>query len=550
MHKLTLTILAALLSTTVGAKQTELDSLYQAIDQAIGQAQTYIDTKQADIARLQEAAGKAKDDASRYELSYMLYESYRSFRNASAIAYLNRCIALADSMHRDNLKATCYTKMGLQLSVSGFYTESLGYLQNIPKGEMRGQTLTDYFYGMNHLYGELASYTKDEHMRGLYYKQSARYRDSLMNHADPASETYLSRLEAQLYSEHRYQEAMAVNDRRLSLCQPGTHEYAIVSFFRSLNYEGLGDREQQKLWLAKSALCDIKNAVMDQASLWSLADLLNKEGDLDRSYRYVEYSWACTSRFSTHVRSWLVSPVLTMINSGYKARLSEANRRLWWMVATVSLLALALLGSLVVVSRKRRQLGSARAELAEANAQLQAVNGELKGMNEELRQSNLKLHDSNRVKDEYITKFLELCSAYIDKLDGYRIKINRKLKANQYDDLRKLTSSEQMKDDELRELFDHFDAVFLHLFPTFVDDFNALLKPENRIKPTEDGRLTTDLRIFALIRLGIDESSRIADFLRYSPNSIYNYRARIKNKAVCERDEFERKVKRIGMAAD
>jgi len=110
-----------------------------------------------------------------------------------------------------------------------------------------------------------------------------------------------------------------------------------------------------------------------------------------------------------------------------------------------------------------------------------------------------------------------------------------------------MTSSEQLKEDELQELLEHFDAVFLRLFPSFIDDFNALLRKDEKIIPADRNALNTDLRIFALIRLGIDESSKIAEFLHYSPNSIYAYRARIKNKATGNRDDFERQVKEIGM---
>ena len=151
------------------------------------------------------------------------------------------------------------------------------------------------------------------------------------------------------------------------------------------------------------------------------------------------------------------------------------------------------------------------------------------------------------MKDEYIGKFLSTCSEYIDKLDNYRIKVNRKLKARQYNDLLKMTETDELKSNELNELFYNFDTVFLHLFPNFVNDFNALLQPEHRIHIAHGGQLTTDLRIFALIRLGIEESSRIAEFLNYSPNSIYNYRARIKKKALCDRSEFEKRVKNITM---
>ena len=182
----------------------------------------------------------------------------------------------------------------------------------------------------------------------------------------------------------------------------------------------------------------------------------------------------------------------------------------------------------------------ARNELHEANSRLVDAN-------QRLRQAVALQHDSNRVKDEYLGRFFSMCSEYIDKLDNYRLKMNRKLKANQYNDLLRMTSSEQLKEDEVQELFDHFDTIFLRLFPTFVDDFNALLRPEERIVPKDRNHLNTDLRIFALIRLGISESSRIAEFLRYSPNSIYAYRARIKNKAAGNRDDFERLVKEIGI---
>jgi hypothetical protein len=199
------------------------------------------------------------------------------------------------------------------------------------------------------------------------------------------------------------------------------------------------------------------------------------------------------------------------------------------------------------VQKKRRQLAVARNELKAANDELALLNAQLSDRNNELSEANMHLNDSNRVKDVYIGKFLSICSEYIDKLDNYRIKINRKLKAGQQTDLMRMTSSDQLKEDELKELFDNFDDVFLRLFPTFIRDFNALLRPGEQIQPTGNNRLNTDLRIFALIRLGIDESSRIAEFLRYSPNSIYAYRNRVKNKAASNRDEFEQQVKEIGL---
>lgn len=217
------------------------------------------------------------------------------------------------------------------------------------------------------------------------------------------------------------------------------------------------------------------------------------------------------------------------------------------LIVVVSLLSIILLGIIFYVQHKRTQLAKARNELKSINSRLEILNEQLSNANTLLSSTNHQLSDANKMKDEYIGKFLSTCSEYIDKLDNYRIKVNRKLKARQYNDLLKMTETDELKSNELNELFYNFDTVFLHLFPNFVNDFNALLQPEHRIHIAHGGQLTTDLRIFALIRLGIEESSRIAEFLNYSPNSIYNYRARIKKKALCDRSEFEKRVKDITM---
>ena len=531
-----------------------LDSLYRCIDEAISRADEFTQKKELQLDSLRTETRRAADIGKRYDATMRLYNAWRSYRNDSAIACLNRCILLADSMQRPGLKADCYIKMGLQHSAAGSYSEAMHYLNLIPRQQLNSGLLTDYYYAMSHLYGEMASYTHDEPLKSGYYQKSACYRDSLLILLPHDSDVWLRSQESRLYNDHDYKTALKVNDQRIRLAMPDTHEYAIAAYFRAMDYGGLGDKEEKKYWLAQSALCDIRNAVMDQASLWSLAAMLDGEGDAGRSYHYVEYSWACTSQFSAHVRSWTVSPVLTMINDNYKARLGRANTRLWILVALVSLLALLMAGMYLYVSRKRRQLAIARNMLKESNDQLvlrsqelAKANDHLKALNTQLSVLNTQLSESNRVKEEYIGKFFTLCSEYIDKLDQFRIKVNRKMRAHQTDDLFRISQNEEMKEEELAGLFANFDSIFLHLFPNFMADFNALLKPEHRILQTEQGKLPTDVRIVALIRLGIDDSSKIAEFLHYSPNTIYNYRARLKSKAI-RREDFEDQVCLIGSA--
>lgn len=547
MKRLAILFFSSFAAFSLWAGGVPLDSLYHALDAEIARSDEYARQKEQQIAALRTNIGKTRSPEARFQMLWKMYQEYESFMNDSALAYLEQCTKLARQQQRTDLLAQSLVATAHQYAKTGYYSEAVDYFGRVPRSGLGGETLKDYYAGLNHLYGEMGYYTKDRAKSTDYYRLSMLYRDSLYQVIPVGSTIYYHRRVSQLCNDKQYDEARRMSDEWLKKVQKGTPDYAMMAFFRSEIYKGLGNTEEQKRWLAESALSDIRSAVMDQASLWSLAEILGKEGDVSRSNRYVEYSWNCIQRYSTHLRSWLVSPVLGVISNSYKLQLRSANNRLWMMVGVVSLMALFLLASLFYVSRKRKQLARARNDLRDTNQQLQELNMQLSDRNQELSQLNARLGDANRVKDEYIGNFLSICSDYIDKLDNYRIKVNRKLKAGQAKDLLRMTESEQLKDDELKELFNHFDSVFLNLFPHFVTDFNSLLRPDSQIIPPMENRLTTDLRIFALIRLGIEESSKIADFLHYSPNSIYNYRARIKNKAVCGRDEFERRVKEIGI---
>lgn len=523
------------------------EELYRQLDKAIEQHDMYVSRKKGKISKLRKNLDMSHDMHERYMETWNLYKEYSPFNNDSAVAMLNSCISLAGQMGDNGLLADSYVALVQQYATSGAFPDGEVYLRKIDREQLSGDRKVAYLLAAGHLYGEMAYYTHDKALRDMYYHKSMDYRDSCYAVMDRTSVEYMKERVLQLTNNMELEEARRVCDIWMNRVGENTHDYAIMAFFRSEIYKKLGDREQRKYWLAVSALCDVRNAVMDQASLWSLAELLGQDGDIERSNRYVEFSWNCTQYFNTHLRSWLVSPVLSMIGSSYQRQLSAGNTRLRWLALSVSLLLVVLLVVLFYVSRKRRQLAVARNELKKANEHLTQTNHRLHELNGQLSEVNSRLNESNRMKDEYIGEFLSTCSAYVDKLDNYRIKINRKLKLNQTADLLRMTGSEQLKNGELKQLFANFDTIFLRLFPTFVEDFNKLLREDSQILPPLKNTLTTDLRIFALIRLGIEESSRIADFLRYSPNSIYNYRARIKNKAVCGRDEFETKVKQIGM---
>jgi len=544
------------------ARDIDFKSMYNQLDNLIDNSYQYVDNHENSIERLRVLLSDTKDEKTKYDVSFNLYLEYKSYTNDSAIAYLQQCIRLADRIHRKDMVGKCKSLMAFQCSSSGLYAEALQILKQVSTKDLTPDNgLSDYYIAYNHVYQELGYYTRLEDLKRKYVMISSAYRDSVYQVMNRDSEDYLLCEEISLYSRGLYQKAMKVNDQRLAKVKPGSRNYAIVAYYRSRLYGKLGDIQMVKYWLIESAMSDIKYAVMDQASLWELSDILNKEGDIDRSLKYIRFTWECNNKFGTRMRSWQISPLLSIIDSNYQKQINRQNQTLIIFITIVSVMSLMLLGLLFFVYRQKKKLSDARNELKlineklvvlnsdllKANDDLDTSNHKLSCTNQKLALSNQKLNESNRVKEEYIGRFLSLCSQYVDKLDDYRKMVNKKMKNKELESLFNISRSTEFKDKELDELYANFDSVFLHLFPNFINDFNEMLKPEVRIHLKDSDRLSTDIRIFALIRLGIDDSSKIAEFLHYSVNTIYNYRARIKNGVLEDRDNFERRVKYLGL---
>lgn len=557
MKGISITLLLLLLSLPLLASEPTVDlkSLYEQIDNAIDSSMQYTASREKSIGSLRRDYNKAKTPRLKYDKAFMLYKEYKSYVNDSAIAYLNRCIAVATAINRQDLVGNCLSLMAFQCSSAGMYTEALEFLGRVQPQSLDNFGKCNYYIAYNHVYQELNYYTLVDNMHQTYINKCKQYIDSLTKYVDKNSEEYLQGNEIYLYDHKLYDKALEVNDRRMAKVVPGSHGYAIVAYYRYLIYNIQNKTDMAKYWLAKSSLADIKNAVMDQASLISLANILNQEGDIDRSYKYIRFAWECNTKFKTRMRNWQILPILSVIDNNYQQQIKKTNNDLFTFTVSIGIMALLLLALLLFARKQNRKLKIARNELSKINNKLATLNIELSKANEEIDLSNKQLSaanshlkESNRIKEEYIGRFLSMCSQYVDKLDNYRKLVNRKMKNKEMDELFKMTRSDEFKEKELEELYTNFDSVFLHLFPNFVDDFNSLLTPDVQMHPKEPNTLNTGIRIFALIRLGIDDSSKIAEFLHYSVNTIYNYRARIKNGALRDREQFENKIKKLGLS--
>lgn len=528
------------------ADKTTLDSLLNVLDLTIREHETYVVQRESRIRHLKELThGIEVNSVEHYNLNSQIYKEYKAFICDSAIYYLNENIQIAERLHDIDRKIESQLQLSLLLSSTGMYTESIDVLESVDRQKVVSRLIADYYTCFDHVYGELSVYTQDKTLSGHYWTISQAYKDSLYAILPPESEEYLMMREALLRDQHQYEEALKVNDLRLAETEVNTPQYALATYHRSLIYKYSNDNLGEKQNLCLSAISDIRSAIKDHASLWMLAQLLYEDGDMERAYQYMRFSWNATKFYNARLRSWQSADVLSLIDKTYQAMIEKQNDRLQQNLLLITALLVLLIVALGYIYRQMKKLADARNHLQVANGQLNGLNEELRQMNSCLSSTNIELSESNQIKEEYIARFIKLCSTYINRLDAYRRMVNKKVSAGQIAELLKITRSQDALDEELEELYVNFDTAFLHLFPDFVKKFNDLLQENEQIVLKKDELLNTELRIFALIRLGIEDSSQIAEFLRYSVNTIYNYRAKVKNKARGSREDFEDLVRKI-----
>lgn len=525
-----------------------LDSLLNVLDKTIKEADTYVQIKENKLHELKKEARKTPPfSVERYNLNNDIYLEYKAYSSDSALHYLNENMLLARQLNDKERELKIQLELSYLLSSIGMYMEAADILNSIDRQTLPSSLLGHYYTCYEHVYFEAgAAQPRYKMFASRYAKLSHAYRDSMQVTLDPSSATYLWLRETQLREAGKYDEALEFSDRRLAESSFGTPQYALVAYQRFRLFESMGKKDEHLYYLVLSAISDVRSAIKEQSSLMVLAQELNSKGDLKRAYDYINFSWEISQFYKTRLRSWMNITPLSMINGNYQDIIKQQNRELLIYITCVALLALLLVIALIYIYRQMKALSIAKKGLQEVNERLFSLNEELEEVNRHLRSTNLELSESNLIKEAYIARFFKLCSVYVDRLQAYRKLVNKKLQRGQVAELLKMTHlSNDIVTVEVQELYANFDSAFLHLFPNFVESLNALLLPDEQIVLKPDELLNTELRIFALIRLGIKDSSQIAELLHYSVNTIYNYRSRVKTKARVSRDDFEDLVAKI-----
>lgn len=509
------------------------DALLAELDEQIANREQYILEKLERIDKLKENIGPAlerRDYSFLYNLFDKLNGEYSSFIYDSAFVYVNRMNRIAPLLGDPDRLLHARSIMGFTLLSSGLFKESLDTLLKADLKKCSSPAIQEYYRIAARTYYDLADYDNDAHFAAIYRRVGNQYQDSAIGRTSENTPEYWSALG--LYK-------MKTNDLRgsadafnflLSEYDLTLHQYAIATSSVAYVYTLLDRKNEAIEMLIRAAIADIKSSTKETVALRNLAVLLMDHGEIDRAYRYIKIALEDATFYNARHRKIEVGSVLPIIE-GERLRIVESQKKkLSRYTVVLSVLSILVLIFTVIIFVQLRKLVRVRKVL--------------QGYNVNLLEMNHKLEEANIIKEEYIGNFFNMNSEFIEKLDSYRKSLQRKIAVRQFDDLANVISGADLKK-ERENLFINFDKIFLKLFPGFVAEFNKFFREEDRFVLKHDELLNSDLRIFALMRLGITDIEKIARFLDFSVNTVYTYRTKIKNKAIIGRDTFDERIMKI-----
>lgn len=527
----------------------ELDSLLIVLEEEMLNQKKYDNLKEQRIDNLK----KLKSDnnitlENQYFINNKIILEYEYYSFDNALFYIEENISISEELNNNYFSKESSLKLAKLLAMSGRFKESIDVLNEIYRANIPRELLQEYYFNYQRCYSELNYYSIVKTTKQKYVNLFQAYKDSLnieIAKLNPNSLHALALAEEHYRDKKEYVKALELNTKRLSQVKLGTRDYSMIAFERSYTYyDYLNERTDQKKYLILSAISDIKASVKDNASLTTLAVILFEEGYVDKAHKYISFSFDDAKFYNSQLRFLNISNILPLISKSYEKQSTIQKTKLKQSLIFISVLFVILIGLLFYIFDQFKKLKIARNKLKSANNQLKDLNNQLSYTNKDLKRLYEELSASDRIKEQYIGTFLNLYSEYINKLDVYRKMVVKHLTTNKTNALLEFTKSKQVIESELKLFYSNFDESFLHIYPNFVQDMNALLKDDKKIVVKKGELLNTELRIYALIRLGITNSSKISKILRYSVNTIYNYRVKNRNGAI-NRDEFENMVKKI-----
>ncbi len=478
-----------------------------------------------------------------------LYQEYYVLQFDSAMTYVDKGLKLSEATGNDYYKSLNHIYKAELLAIGGLYSQAVETLDALHPDQLDVEMRFSYYICLFRIYSYWSDFCNDSEYSPVYREKAKQYLQAAMpniDYSDRRYEYYMG--EYSVYVLGDAEKARYHYLRAMRMIPKNTRTHAMTCFALYGNYNSKGQTEEANSYLIQACISDVESNTMENFALQNLATSLfgqgkNKE-NLERAQRYISISLSDAKFYNNRLRIIEVSANLPMIVRTYQNMLDQRNKSLTGALAIISFLVVFLLGSVLFIFKQNKKLARRHHELKVSNAQLTELNDRQNGLNTQLNMLNEKLLDTNRKREGLAKIYIDLCSKYIDKFKKQQTLVKRKIMANQSKELLTMVSTDRLSEADTNIFNQRFDKAFLELYPNFIDEFNRLLQPHQQIIVKDGQALTVELRIYALIRLGVKESCEIAGLLSYSPQTIYNYRSVIKAKAL-NRDTFEDDVRSL-----
>lgn len=507
--------------------QSPFEGDLEKIDAALAMADEYVHAKDQKISTIENMLNsRGVNDLQKYHIYGQLFEEYEAYQFDKAKEMLENQEEIAECLGNLSLKNDALLDKAMLFINAGLYLETYEVFGQLDTTSFNAEQMVEWYNARQKFLSDYDEYVSSSGVKVPDIEKVAYYQDQILKNT-PESDAVNQHIRVlRLISQKDYDKASKLNSSILAGMDTGSRDYAIRAYWQGSIADHQGNTYEAIHWWSLSAISDIKCAIKDNASLSTIAPKLLASQDTDRAFRYIRQSLDDAIFYNAKLRKVQIATALPMIEKAYSDNKALQDKEKKIYINWITAIALLLLFFCLVAVRFYTKGRMTAHEVEKKNAQLAAYYKSIEEAEEHLKTINLELVEANAAKEEYLGLFLSMCSGYLDKL--------------------KKAQGREQYEEELKKFYRTFDTSFLQLYPTFVEDFNSLLKEESRMTLKDGETLNTELRIFALIKLGITQSSHIASLLRYSVNTIYNYRAQVKNAALSDRENFEDSVRKIG----
>lgn len=531
-----------IVSGCTNSRDKEKEIFYNEIDREIENVPEYDSQKENRIQNLKSRIRKENSEETKAELTDWLISEYEAYISDSALFYINRNLENPTIKTHPLKRTELLIKKADIAAHAGLFGEATAILEDsISRTNLDSTLLENYYSAFCDLYQYQGEYAVNSEYARNHETLRELYIDSISQVAKPSSINYLAYHAAKEARNGNFTVAESMLQHGLDRYKSGDRNYSILASILADLYQQQGDKENFNRYICLSVISDLKGAVKENMAIRALATQCYEEGDLERADRYLRQSFADANFYSARMRNAQSSRMLPIIGEAYSVQQKGMTRQLTLFIIFISVLALGFIFISIFAFKQVRKVKAVNLKTKGMLEEVSSLSEKLKELNQELSNTNRELLNSNAIKGEYGALFMEYCSLAISSLQQYQQSLKVAAAQGNIKALMKKIESGAQESKFLSEFYAKFDEAVLHIYPNFIDKFNSLLKPEDEIMLKPGETMNTELRLFALIRIGITDPEKIAGFLRCSISTVYTYRSKTKKKAK-NPDKFEDEI--------